>query len=131
MDPRVEANLRGQVIHKPKEQIWMLKMDSANEEYKYTCESGHTKWSPMNSNLQMQGIKVKENRPIPEATINKLANSHEDTLLLLELIRQKKAKENRQKKDAMIRAMALEQKETLEASRHPQYCQLTWNSGGI
>ena len=30
MDPRVEANLRGQVIHKPKEQIWMLKMDSVS-----------------------------------------------------------------------------------------------------
>ena len=28
------------------------------EEYKYTCESGHTAWTPMNSNLCMQGIKV-------------------------------------------------------------------------
>ena len=28
------------------------------EEYKYTCESGHVAWTPMNSNLCMQGIKV-------------------------------------------------------------------------
>ena len=30
------------------------------EEYKYTCESGHVAWTPMNSNLCMQGIKVVE-----------------------------------------------------------------------
>ena len=28
------------------------------EEYKYTCEPGASKWTPMNSNLCMQGIKV-------------------------------------------------------------------------
>ena len=26
--------------------------------YKYTCEQGEVPWTPMNSNLHMQGIKV-------------------------------------------------------------------------
>ena len=30
------------------------------EEYKYTCEPGHSEWTPMNSNLTMQGIKVRQ-----------------------------------------------------------------------
>ena len=29
-------------------------------DYKYTCEPGETEWTPMNSNLQMQGIKVRQ-----------------------------------------------------------------------
>merc|ERR1712110_1018148 len=57
-----EANLRGQVINKPKEQMWMLKSESDLEEYKYTCEPGHMEWTPLNSNLTMQGIKVQVNR---------------------------------------------------------------------
>ena len=28
------------------------------EEYKYTCEPGHMEWTPLNSNLTMQGIKA-------------------------------------------------------------------------
>ena len=28
------------------------------EEYKYTCEPGHMEWTPLNSNLTMQSIKV-------------------------------------------------------------------------
>ena len=28
------------------------------EEYKYTCEPGHQEWTPLNSNLCMQSIKV-------------------------------------------------------------------------
>jgi hypothetical protein len=72
------------------------------EEYKYTCEPGHTEWSPMNSNLTMQGIKVKENRPIPEKTTNNMTNSHEDTLLLLDLMRQKRADEGQKKRVGLI-----------------------------
>ena len=86
-----EAKLRGQVINKPKEQMWMLKSESVSsilvkggcehifmeyycknqiqptihstctqdlEEYKYTCEPGHMEWTPLNSNLTMQGIKA-------------------------------------------------------------------------
>ena len=82
------VKLRGQVIDKPKEQMWMLKSESVSylssrwldyhpenetfkplqtnsflcpqdlEEYKYTCEPGHMEWTPLNSNLTMQGIKA-------------------------------------------------------------------------
>lgn len=37
-------------------------------------------------------------------------NFYEDTMLLLQMIRDKRQKENQEKKDAKIRAMALEQK---------------------
>merc|ERR1712141_53208 len=104
------VKLRGQVIDKPKEQMWMLKSDADLEEYKYTCEPGHMEWTPLNSNLTMQGIKVQVNRPIPEKTINNLANSHEDTLLLLDLMRHKRQQEGQKKREDMIREMALQQK---------------------
>merc|ERR1712037_177627 len=94
----VEQRLRGRIVRRPKEQVWMLKTDSDMEEYKYTCEPGHQEWTPLNSNLCMQSIKIVENRPIPEKTINNLGSSTEDTLLLLDLMRQKKQQENEQKK---------------------------------
>merc|ERR1711978_80496 len=108
------VKLRGQVIDKPKEQMWMLKSDADLEEYKYTCEPGHMEWTPLNSNLTMQGIKVQVNRPIPETTISNLANSHEDTLLLLDLMRHKRQQEGQQKKEA-------------ERSRSMGRCPLSWN----
>merc|ERR1712110_1062556 len=120
-----EANLRGQVINKPKEQMWMLKSESDLEEYKYTCEPGHMEWTPLNSNLTMQGIKVQVNRPIPETTINNPANSHEDTLLLLDLMRHKRQQEGQKKREDMIREMALQQKKRKQEERSG--CHLSWN----
>merc|ERR1712203_459154 len=105
------VKLRGQVIDKPKEQMWMLKSDADLEEYKYTCEPGHMEWTPLNSNLTMQGIKVQVNRPIPETTISNLANSHEDTLLLLDLMRHKRQQEGQKKRENMIRYGAATEKE--------------------
>ena len=36
------------------------KNETVNEDYKYTCEMDtKRKWTPLNSNLTMQGIKVK------------------------------------------------------------------------
>merc|ERR1711899_280486 len=122
------VKLRGQVIDKPKEQMWMLKSDADLEEYKYTCEPGHMEWTPLNSNLTMQSIKIVENRPIPEKTINNLGSSTEDTLLLLDMMRNKKREENERKKEARIREMALEQKKKKEAERGIQMgTQLSWN----
>merc|ERR1712027_21019 len=106
------VKLRGQVIDKPKEQMWMLKSDADLEEYKYTCEPGHMEWTPLNSNLTMQGIKVQVNRPIPETTINNLANSHEDTLLLLDLMRHKRQQEGQKKRQERERSAS---------------CHLSWN----
>lgn len=68
-------------------------------------------WTPYNSNLHMQGIKVSsEDRrddgvhcivqvlvdaPCPDV---KKENAFEDTLFLIDIFRQTKAKENKQKK---------------------------------
>jgi len=124
----VEQRLRGRIVRRPKEQVWMLKTDSDMEEYKYTCEPGHQEWTPLNSNLCMQSIKIVENRPIPEKTINNIGSSTEDTLLLLDLMRQKKQAENERKKEARIREMALQQKQKKEATRGVQMGpQLSWN----
>merc|ERR1711953_214733 len=121
------VKLRGQVIDKPKEQMWMLKSESDLEEYKYTCEPGHMEWTPLNSNLTMQGTKVQVNRPIPETTISNLANSHEDTLLLLDLMRHKRQQEGQKKRENMIREMAMQQKQKKEAERSTGACHLSWN----
>merc|ERR1712158_47450 len=121
------VKLRGQVIDKPKEQMWMLKSESDLEEYKYTCEPGHMEWTPLNSNLTMQGIKVQVNRPIPETTINNLANSHEDTLLLLDLMRHKRQQEGQKKREDMIREMALQQKKKKQERERSASCHLSWN----
>ena len=43
------------------------------------------------------------NRPIPETTINNLANSHEDTLLLLDLMRHKRQQEGQKKRVRIYR----------------------------
>ena len=42
--------------------------------------------------------QVQVNRPIPETTISNLANSHEDTLLLLDLMRHKRQQEGQKKR---------------------------------
>ena len=41
---------------------------------------------------------MQVNRPIPETTISNLANSHEDTLLLLDLMRHKRQQEGQKKR---------------------------------
>merc|ERR1712223_2000099 len=107
------VKLRGQVIDKPKEQMWMLKSESDLEEYKYTCEPGDMEWIPLNSNLTMQGIKVQVNRPIPETTISNLANSHEDTLLLLDLMRHKRQQEGQKKRVKLIPQLDIDDKYSL------------------
>ena len=58
MEPCIEQ-LKGKVLEKPKKHIWRLnRQANANEEYKYTVENTDEEWTPFNSNLQMQGIKV-------------------------------------------------------------------------
>ena len=83
-------------------------------------------WTPYNAELNLQGIKVKKIKMIrafkqinqifkvlvknPTPTKVKKDGSFEDTMLLLELMREKKQKENKMKKEEMIRQMAMEQK---------------------
>lgn len=69
---------------------------------------GEEAWSPYSANLSMQGIKVLVDTPTPPQTSKD--SYYEDTMLLLDMVREKRQKENQEKKDAKIRAMALEQK---------------------
>ena len=58
MEPCIE-NLKGKILEKPKHHLWRLnKQANKNDEYKYTVENTEEEWTPFNSNLQMQGIKV-------------------------------------------------------------------------
>merc|ERR1719412_3245484 len=66
----------------------------------------------------MQGIRVIVNNPVPENHQN--PDSFEDTLLLLDMVKEKRLKEMQQRKDDMIRQMALEQKKKLEEKRNGQ-----------
>ena len=75
------------------------------------CSMDTGDWTPYNSNLHMQGIKVSsEDRrddgvhcivqvlvdaPCPDV---KKENAFEDTLFLIDILRQTKARENKQKK---------------------------------
>ena len=60
MDPCIE-NLKGKVLEKPQHHLWRInKQANKNDEYKYTVESTEEEWTPYNSNLQMQGIKVSD-----------------------------------------------------------------------
>merc|ERR1719222_434408 len=53
-------------------------------------------WTPYKADLSMQGIKVLIDFPRPDSTGKD--NFYEDTMLLLQMVRDKREKENRQKK---------------------------------
>merc|ERR1711934_943042 len=55
----------------------------------------------------MQGIKVLVNNPCPPV---KREGAFEDTMFLIDLLKQSREKEIKEKKEDMIRNMALEQK---------------------
>ena len=65
--------------------------------------------------------------PIPETTMANLTNSHEDTLLLLDLMRQKRKSEGQKKREEMIREMAMQQKLKQKPSSG-ETAKLSWNS---
>jgi len=69
-----------------------------NEVHKYTCEL-NKEWTPFNSNLHMQGIKVLVNDPVPVTTKN--PDSFEDTLLLLDMVKEKKQKDKQSRKESI------------------------------
>merc|ERR1712012_967617 len=118
MDESVLTSLRGKILKKPPKQKWMLmtseQMAEGEEEgvqgYKYTCEPGDVDWTPMNINLHMQSIKVKVNPPIPENVKRHAGSSLEDTLLLLDIVKENNMKQQKQKKEELIRHLAMKQK---------------------
>merc|ERR1712062_690807 len=116
---KMANNLKGKIINAPYPHIWFKIPESVceNEDYKYTYEKNRD-WTPFNSNLHMQGIKVLVDNPVPENHQN--PDSFEDTLLL-DIVKEKRMKEMQQRKDDdMIRQMALEQKKKLEEKRKGQ-----------
>merc|ERR1711936_881064 len=115
----VLPSLRGKVIKKPAIKNWFPAMELEKEtEYAYTF-SDDTVWTPFNSNLHMQGIKVLVKEPVPETS--KKADAIEDTLFLLEMVKEERRKEKEEEKAQQIKKMAMEQKKRLERrseSRH-------------
>jgi len=108
---------KAEIIKVPYPHVWFKIPEAVQEEeceYKYTCEL-NKEWTPFNSNLHMQGIKVVVNNPVPESHQN--PDSFENTMMLLEMMKEKKLRENKEQKDEMIRLMALEKKKKLEESR--------------
>merc|ERR1711997_356960 len=118
-DRKMANNLKGKIINVPYPHIWFKIPESVceNEDYKYTYEKNRD-WTPYNSNLHMQGIKVIVNNPVPQNHQN--PDSFGDTLLLLDMVKEKRMKEMQERKDDMIRQMALEQKKKLEEKRKGQ-----------
>eukprot|EP00090_Calanus_glacialis_P007650 TRINITY_DN16094_c0_g1_i1.p1 TRINITY_DN16094_c0_g1~~TRINITY_DN16094_c0_g1_i1.p1 ORF type:complete len:116 (-),score=39.10 TRINITY_DN16094_c0_g1_i1:48-395(-) len=100
----VISSLRGKVLERPTRKI-------SHGENQRPCEIQHEAWTPYNSNLQMQGIKVVVINPVPEV---KKGDAFEDTMLLIDMMKQQKQKENKQKKEDRIRQLAMEQKRKME-----------------
>merc|ERR1712037_678049 len=110
-DP-VLPSLRGKVLAKPEKVKWRPQVDDdiRKVEYAYSYERGTQPWTPLNSNMHMQGIKVVTHVPVPKEVIKGGRDATETTLTILEIIKEKKRKENRAKKEEMIQQMAMELK---------------------
>merc|ERR1712198_99084 len=98
------SSLRGKVLERPPRKI-------SHGENQRPCEIQHDAWTPYNSNLQMQGIKVVAINPVPEV---KKGDAFESTMLLIDMVRQQNENENKKKKEERIRELALEQKRKME-----------------
>merc|ERR1712212_628511 len=112
MADTVLPSLRGKVLAKPEKVKWRKQVDDdfRKVEYAYSYERGTQKWTPLNSNMHMQGIKVVTHAPVPQKVIQGGGDATETTLTILEIIKEKKRRENRAKKDQMIQQMAMELK---------------------
>merc|ERR1712055_533635 len=73
MSEEVIESLRGKVLEKEEK------------------EDGQ-QWTPYNANMSMQGIKVLVKEPLP-AEAKKSGDSFEDTMLLLDIVREKRKKQ--------------------------------------
>merc|ERR1712154_280387 len=102
------SSLKGQV----------LKKNEHKQEYGEAKE-----WTPYNAEMNLTGIKVMIKNPMPEKV--KRDGSFEDTMMLLEMIKEKQQKENKQMKEERIRQMAMEKKMKNQKSNE-QYIKLTF-----
>merc|ERR1711976_1041249 len=102
------SSLKGQV----------LKKNEHKQEYGEAKE-----WTPYNAEMNLTGIKVLVKNPMPEKV--KRDGSFEDTMMLLEMIKEKQQKENKQMKEERIRAMAMEKKMKNQQTKE-QFIKLTF-----
>lgn len=107
----VLSSLRGKVLKTPQRKV-------SHGEGPAKCEILHDAWSPYNSNLHMQGIKVIVNNPVPKVS---KGDAFEDTMLLIDMMKQQKEMNNKEIKEKRIRDLALEQKKKMEAQTNGTY----------
>jgi len=67
----------------------------------------------------MQGIKVLVADPVPVTTVK--GGAVEDTLMLLDIVKEQRMKDNKQEKDERIRQMAMELKKKKENSGRSKF----------
>eukprot|EP00092_Neocalanus_flemingeri_P098680 GFUD01125839.1.p1 GENE.GFUD01125839.1~~GFUD01125839.1.p1 ORF type:complete len:112 (-),score=38.30 GFUD01125839.1:63-398(-) len=104
------SSLRGKVIHKN------------NRKVEYGDQIAP--WTPYNANLHMQGIKVVVKDPMPQKV--QKGDAFEDTMLLLEMMKERKQKDNKNQKEERIREMAMEKKRKLTEKSKNQYLKLSF-----
>merc|ERR1719430_394799 len=102
MTQPVLQSLRGKVLQVPEPQEMHPGCTVTGN-----CED-EDPWTPMKADLHMHSIKVRVHNPVPQTL--RTEDQFENTLQLLNMVKELKRRENMWKKDDMIRKMALEQK---------------------
>jgi len=88
-------SLKGKILTVPEQHRWRINQQA--NDHKYTVEtSDDSSWTPFNSNLHMQGIKVLVDEPIPTTATK--GDAFEDTMMLLEFMKEQRMKANKEEK---------------------------------
>eukprot|EP00092_Neocalanus_flemingeri_P036716 GFUD01039972.1.p1 GENE.GFUD01039972.1~~GFUD01039972.1.p1 ORF type:complete len:125 (+),score=21.55 GFUD01039972.1:24-398(+) len=115
----VSHSLRGKIITTPVTKKWSLTknpkvvkcaqvlFEDTADTYAYTYEEP-SEWTPYNSNLHMQGIKVYVKEPG-----NKKADAIANSLFLIDIMRENRKKEMEAEKAQHIRMLAMEKKKQM------------------
>merc|ERR1719209_999759 len=111
-------NLKGRIISHPKEQNWRVQFHHDEAEFQYTLEHQAVKWSPLVSNLHMGHIQVKAYGQVPETIPDEDACT--SALNLLQMVKEKRMKENKKKKQDEIMRLAMELKEKKSSVQNPK-----------
>ena len=136
----VISSLKGKVIKKNENKLAYVELIQKFWKInKYFYQGESEEWTPFNAEMNMQSIKVLVKNPVPQKV--QVDSSFEDTMLLLEMMKEKKQKENKKQKvwvwldeyhhqsyvsllqEDRIRQMAMEKK---MKSQNTQYIKLTF-----
>ena len=136
----VISSLKGKVIKKNENKLAYVELIQKFWKInKYFYQGESEEWTPFNAEMNMQSIKVLVKNPAPQKV--QVDSSFEDTMLLLEMMKEKKQKENKKQKvwvwldeyhhqsyvsllqEDRIRQMAMEKK---MKSQNSQYIKLTF-----